>query len=96
MLVKIISSGSVQNIERTSLLPMWPGFDSRSRRHMWVEFVVVLAPKGSPSIKIKVSKFQFDLEIVKVRATSWIKLKFLFTIIIIIINIRTVTRHVMK
>ena len=19
---------------------MWPGFDSRSRRHMWVEFVV--------------------------------------------------------
>ena len=23
---------------------MWPGFDSRSRRHMWVEFVVVSRP----------------------------------------------------
>ena len=27
---------------------MWPGFDSRTRRHMWVEFVVgsLLAPRG--------------------------------------------------
>ena len=27
---------------------MWPGFDSRSRRRMWVEFVVgsLLAPRG--------------------------------------------------
>ena len=27
---------------------MWPGFNSRSRRHMWVEFVVgfLLAPRG--------------------------------------------------
>ena len=24
---------------RTRLPPMWPGFDSRTRRHMWVEFV---------------------------------------------------------
>ena len=32
--------------ESTRLPPMWPGFDSRSRRHMWVEFVVVLAPRG--------------------------------------------------
>ena len=23
---------------------MWPGFDSRSRRHMWVEFVVGSRP----------------------------------------------------
>ena len=23
-----------------ALPPMWPGFDSRTRRHMWVEFVV--------------------------------------------------------
>ena len=30
------------------LLPMWPGFDSWTRRHMWVEFVVgsLLAPRG--------------------------------------------------
>ena len=24
----------------TRLLPVWPGFDCRRRRHMWVEFVV--------------------------------------------------------
>ena len=26
--------------ESTHLPPMWPRFDSRTRRHMWVEFVV--------------------------------------------------------
>ena len=26
--------------ESTCFPPIWPGFDSRSRRHMWVEFVV--------------------------------------------------------
>ena len=25
--------------ESTHLPPMWPGFDSQTRRHMWVEFV---------------------------------------------------------
>ena len=30
--------------ESTRLPPMWPGFDSRSRRHMWVEFVVGSRP----------------------------------------------------
>ena len=32
----------------TRLPPMWPGFDSQTRRHMWVEFVVgsLLAPRG--------------------------------------------------
>ena len=24
---------------RESLQPIWPGFDSQTRRHMWVEFV---------------------------------------------------------
>ena len=24
--------------ESTRLPPMWPGFDSQTRRHMWVEF----------------------------------------------------------
>ena len=28
--------------ESTRLPPMWPGFDSRNRRHKWVEFVLVL------------------------------------------------------
>ena len=34
--------------ESTRLPPMWPGFDSRTQRHIWVEFVVglVLAPRG--------------------------------------------------
>ena len=26
--------------DSTRLPPMWPGFNSRRRRHMWVEFVV--------------------------------------------------------
>ena len=30
--------------ESTRLPPMWPGFDSRTRRHMWVEFVVGFRP----------------------------------------------------
>ena len=32
----------------TRLPPMWPWFDSQSRRDMWVEFVVgcLLAPSG--------------------------------------------------
>ena len=40
--------------ESTRLPPMWPGFDSRTRRHVWVEFVVGSRPcskgfsSGSP------------------------------------------------
>ena len=30
--------------ESTRLPPMWSGFDSRSRCHMWVEFVVGSRP----------------------------------------------------
>ena len=51
---------------------MWPGFDSRTRRHMWVEFVVGSRPcserffsgySGFPlSSKTNISKFRFDLE----------------------------------
>ena len=51
---------------------MWPGFDSRTRHHMWVEFVVGSRPcsekffsgySGFPlSSKINVSKVQFDLD----------------------------------
>ena len=54
------------------LPPMWPGFDSRTRRHMWVELVVGSHPCserffsgyfGFPlSSKTNISKFQFDLE----------------------------------
>ena len=58
--------------ESTRLSPMWPEFDSRTRSHMWVEFVVGSRPSferffsgysGFPlSTKINTSKFQFDLE----------------------------------
>ena len=30
--------------ESACLPPMWPGFDSRTPRHMWVEFVVSSRP----------------------------------------------------
>ena len=33
--------------ESTRLLPMWPGFDSQTRRHVWVELLVLFsAPRG--------------------------------------------------
>ena len=60
--------------ESARLPPMCPGFDSRTRRHMWVEFVVgsLLCSErffsgysGFPlSSKTNTSKFQFDLETV--------------------------------
>ena len=52
------------------LPPMWPGFDSRTRRQMWVEFVVGSRPcserffsgySGFPlSSKTNISKFQLS------------------------------------
>ena len=58
--------------ESTRLPPMWPGFDSQTRRHMWVEFVVgsrscserfFSGYSGFPlSSKTNISKFQFDPE----------------------------------
>ena len=57
--------------ESAHLPPMWPGFDSRTRRHMWVEFVVgsLLCSErffseysGFPlSLKTNISKFQFNI-----------------------------------
>ena len=56
--------------ESACLPPMCPGFDSWTRRHMWVEFVVGSLPcserffsgySGFPlSLKTNISKFQFD------------------------------------
>ena len=58
--------------ESTHLPPLWPGFYSRTRRHMWVEFVVGARPcskrvfsrySGFPlSSKTIISKFQFFAE----------------------------------
>ncbi len=63
--------------ESARLPPMWPEFDSRSRCHMWVEYVVGSRPcsegfsPGSsvflPSWKTNISKFQFDLD----RGPAW-------------------------
>ena len=44
--------------ESARLPPMWPGFESRTRRHMCVEFVVgsLLAPRGfSPCTEVFLS-----------------------------------------
>ena len=56
--------------ESARLPPMCPGFDSRTRRHMWIEFVVgsLLCSERffsgyccfPLSIKTNISKFQFD------------------------------------
>ena len=66
--------------ESTRLPPMWPRFDSRTRRHMWVEFVVgsLLCSErffsgysGFPlSAKTNISKFQFDPECLSVSYMS--------------------------
>ena len=67
--------------ESTRLPPMWPGFKSRRRHHMWVEFVVGSLPcserffsgySGFPlSPKTNISKFQFDQESGRRRTTMW-------------------------
>ena len=67
--------------ESVRLPPMWPGFKSRRRRHMWVKFVVgsllcserfFSAYSGFPlSSKTSVSKFQFDQESGRRRPTLW-------------------------
>ena len=55
--------------ESTRLPPMWPGFDSRARRHIWVEFVVSSRPWSERFFVFRFfqkrtlgTKFQFDLE----------------------------------
>ena len=73
--------------ESTHLPPMWPRFDSRSRRHMWVEFIVGShpCPKGFPPgtlVFLPPQNQHFQIPIRPgnsgVRATPWIPLKFLF------------------
>ena len=65
--------------ESTRLPLIWPGFNSRRRRHMWVKVVVVSFPcserffsvySGFPlSSKTNISKFQFDQESGRRRTT---------------------------
>ena len=67
--------------ESARLPPMWPGFKSRRRRHVWVEFVVGSPPCSERffsgysgfllSSKTNISKFQFHQESGRRRTTMW-------------------------
>ena len=52
--------------ESTHLPPMWPGFDSKIRRQMWVEFVgsLLCTERFSPGTPVsplpKNQQFEFD------------------------------------
>ena len=70
---RLVSEGRWRSGNSTRLPPMWPtGFNSRTRRRMWVEFVVDSRPCAerffsqvlwfSTLLKIPISKFQFDLD----------------------------------
>ena len=58
--------------ESTCPPSVWPGFDSRTRRHMWVEFVIGSRPYSTRFFsgysccplfsKTNISKFQIDLD----------------------------------
>ena len=70
--VFIVVEQGWRSAESPRLTPIWPGFDSRTRRQMWVEFAVGSRPCSERffsgytvfplSSKTKISKFQFDLE----------------------------------
>ena len=64
--------------ESARLPPMWPGFDSRSRCHMWVEFVVGSRPCSEGFLRVlrfsslhKNQHFQIPSGISGRRATLW-------------------------
>ena len=90
--------------ESARLPPMWPGFKSRRRRHMWVEFVVgsLLCSErffsgysGFPlSSKTSIFKFQFDQELGRRRTTLW--MCYLQIVIIIIIIIIIIINTIIK
>ena len=57
--------------ESASLPPVWPGFKSRRRRHMWVEFVDGSHLCSERFFSGNISKFQFDQESGRCRTTLW-------------------------
>ena len=72
---------SIFFIESTRLPPMYPGFKSRRRSHMWVDFVIGSLPCSERffsgyscfplSLKTNISKFQLDQESSRRRTTMW-------------------------
>ena len=84
--------------ESARLPPMWPGFKSRKRRHMWVEFVVgsLLCSEGffcgysgfPLSSKTNSFKFQFDNKSGRRRTTLWmcyLQILFIYLYLIILV-----------
>ena len=103
------SKGRWRSGESAHLPPMWPGFKSQRRRHMWVEFVVgsLLCSErffsgysGFPlSSETSISKFQFDHESGRRRTTLWMRylqiIIYLFIYLFILLQgmTRTVLLH---
>ena len=93
--------------ESARLPPVWSGFKSWRRRHVWVEFVVGSLPcserffsgySGFPlSSKTNISKFQFDQESGRRRTTLWMcYLQIIIYLLIYLLNFKnliTGSRH---
>ena len=93
--------------ESARLPPVWSGFKSWRRRHIWVEFVVGSLPcserffsgySGFPlSSKTNISKFQFDQESGRRRTTLWMcYLQIIIYLLIYLLNFKnlmTSSRH---
>ena len=80
MFLELIVKNEGGKVVRARLPLMWPGFKSRRRRHMWVEFVVgsLLCSErffsgysDCLSSKTNISKFQLDQESGRRRTTLW-------------------------
>ena len=93
--------------ESARLPPVWSGFKSWRRRHMWVEFVVGSLPCSErffsgfsgfpPSSKTNISKFLFDQESGRRRTTLWMfYLQVIICLLIYLLNFKnliTSSRH---
>ena len=93
--------------ESARLPPVWSGFKSWRRRHVWVEFVVGSLPcserffsghSGFPlSSKTNISKFQFDQESGRRRTTLWMcYLQIIIYLLIYLLNFKNLiasSRH---
>ena len=89
--------------ESTRLSPMWPGFNSRRRRHLWVEFVVssLLCSErffsgysGFPlSSKTSIAKLQFGQESGRQRTTMLMCYLQIVIIFIYLLYVKGAKRH---
>ena len=98
----ILGSKEWRSGESARLPPMWPGFKSRRRRHMWVEFVVGLLRevflrilRFSPLLK-NISKFQFDYESGRRRTTWWMCYLQIVIYLFVLFNSANWANHVLS